>query len=101
AQKIGCRRSPPERVRLRVVDEIPLPENPALRRIQRKKYRGDLPRESDCQRNLVGLEWSARMRNRCYVKRTLSAIAGMTVVMSSNAALPSDYKGKPFQDAFY
>ena len=38
------------------------------------------------------------MKSTSAVGFALIAIASMTVAMSSKAALPSDYKGKPFQD---
>jgi len=41
------------------------------------------------------------MKSKSTVSFALIAIASMTLVISSNAALPSDYKGKPFQGALH
>src|SRR5216683_6799906 len=41
------------------------------------------------------------MKSKSSLTCALIGIVGMTLVISSNAALPSDYKGKPFQDAVY
>ena len=41
------------------------------------------------------------MRNRSTVSCALVAIAGLLLVVSSNAAVPLDYQGKPFQDSVY
>jgi hypothetical protein len=41
------------------------------------------------------------MIKRSTVSCALIAIASLTLVVSSNAALPPGYQGKPFQDSFY
>src|SRR5260370_14851724 len=41
------------------------------------------------------------MTNTSNVNPILIAIAGMTLVLCSNAELPPGYKGKPFQDTVY
>ncbi len=41
------------------------------------------------------------MTDTSNVNPILIAIAGMTLVVTSNAELPPDYKGKPFQDTVY
>jgi hypothetical protein len=41
------------------------------------------------------------MKSRSTVRCALVIIAGLTLVMTSNAGLPPDYQGKPFRDSVY
>src|ERR1700693_3022460 len=41
------------------------------------------------------------MKQKSNVNHALASLAGMALVVSSNAALPGDYVGRPFQDSAY
>src|ERR1700693_744730 len=41
------------------------------------------------------------MKQNSNVNHALASLAGLALVLSSNAALPGDYVGRPFQDSAY